>query len=354
MKGLKKILAFTLALVIASAFVSCGGGKEDASSLSKLSDNSQSESDSNIEVNDSTSESEQAIVKNFYAYYYPCGVITKAEYETDLLGFQTALDAAKASEDQKKIAVAQKELDEYKENYVSVEGVNGLYFSTDEDDGVLEQVEDGKWVVSSHFHTAFNKAVEEIEKRYAAKNYQYYSISIENGYAVRVELGNLEKTEQSSTISLEMNASQAFTLFNMFGEFTFATDGKEVDALGGDVTVKDLIKEIDLKIEQEIVYLQIDFTAEGKHMVDTFKESKSTALDIIIGDEKMLSIPKDYVDDKISYAIAERRDVRYAETIKILLNSLKDTGAIYMGCLDDGSSRIFKFQNLSASSIYAF
>ena len=290
----------------------------------------------------------------YYTYYYPNGVISETEYETDLLGYQTALDAAKASEDQKKIAAAQKALDEYKENYVSVAGVNGLYFSTDDDDSVLDQDKNGDWIVSADFKTAFNKAVNEVKNRYAEKEYEYHSVAVVNDYVVRVELGAGEKTETATPKDAATSASQAFTLFNMFGEFTFATDGKDVAALDGDVTVKDLVKEIKLKTKNEVVYLQIDFTAAGKEMADTFKASESTALDIMIGGEKMLSIPKDYVGGKISYPIAEQGDIRYAETIAVLLNSLKDTGVIYIGDADATLPIAFNFTALDSDAIRAF
>ena len=183
----------------------------------------------------------------YYTYYYPNGVISETEYETDLLGYQAAYDEAYAEGDQKKIAEAQEALEDYKAAYADVEGINGLYFSTDEDDGVLEQNADGKWVVSADFDAAFAKAANEVNNRYAAKEYEYHSVAIVNGYVLRVELGAGEKTETQSAKDPGTNASQAFTLFNMFGEFTFMQDGAEVAALAGDVTVKDLIKEIKLK-----------------------------------------------------------------------------------------------------------
>ena len=290
----------------------------------------------------------------YYTYYYPNGVISETEYETDLLGYETALDAANKTNDSKKIDAAQKALDAYKEDYVSVAGISGLYFSTDEDDGVLEQDKDGNWVVSADFNTAFNKAVNEVKNRYAAKEYEYHNVAVVNDYVVRVELGAGEKTETQSPKSPATNASQAFTLFNMFGEFTFAADGTDLAAFDGDVTVKDLVKEIKLKTKNEVVYLQIEFTGAGKEMVSDFNSSESTALDITIGGEKMLSIPKDYVGNKISYPIAEQGDVRYAETIVVLLNSLKDTGVIYIGDADATLPIAFNFTALDSEAIRVF
>ena len=291
----------------------------------------------------------------YYTYYYPNGVISENEYETDLLGYQAAYDEAVSSGVQKDIDEAADALEEYKAAYAGVEGVNGLYFSTDEDDGVLTQNDNGTWSVSADFNVAFNKAVNEVKSRYAAKEYEYHSVAIVNDYVVRVELGAGEKTETQSSKEPAANASQAFTLFNMFGEFTFMQDGAEVAALAGDVTVKDLIKEIKLKTKQEVVFLQIEFTGAGKQMVSDFKNSESTALDIAIGGEKMLSITSEYIGgDKISYPIAEQGDIRYAETIAIVLNSLKDTGVIYIGDADANMPIEFTFNALEPDSIRSF
>ena len=292
----------------------------------------------------------------YYTYYYPNGVISETEYETDLLGYQTALDEAKVTGDQKKIAEAQDALDEYVAAYASVEGINGLYFSTDEDDGVLTQNDDDTYSVSEDFAAAFAKAANEVKNRYAAKEYEYYSVAIVNDYVLRVELGAGEKTETQSAKNPATNASQAFTLFNMFGEFTFMQNGAEVSALAGDVTVGDLVKEIKLKTKQEVVWLQIEFTGAGRQMASEVKSAGSgSSLDIAIGGETMLSIPGDYIyNDKISYPIAEQGDIRYAETIVVLLNSLKDTGLIYIGDEDANFPIAFNFEQLDADSICAF
>ena len=298
----------------------------------------------------------------YYTYYYPNGVISETEYETDLLGFERAL--SEASDDKK--ADAQNVLDDYKATYARVEGIDGLYFSTDEDAGVLadyevkkdneDKVIDCVGVISEDFDAAFNKAVNEVKNRYAAKEYEYHNVAVVNDYVVRVELGAGEKTETQTPKTPATNSSQAFTLFNMFGEFTFSyqVDSVATKAFGDDVTVKDIVKEIDLKTKQEFVYLQIEFTGAGREMISEFNASSATSLDIMIGGETMLSIPKDYVGNKISYPIAEEGDIRYAETIAVLLNSLKDTGVIYIGDADANLPIAFNFTTLEPGAIRSF
>ena len=288
----------------------------------------------------------------YYTYYYPNGVISETEYETAVDGYNAAI----AEEtDAKKKADLQEQLADYEESYAQAAGVDGLYFSTDEDDGVLTQDDNGDWVVSAEFDAAFSRAANEVKNRFAAKEYEYHSVAIVNDYVVRVELGAGEKMETMSAQDPATNASQAFTLFNMFGEFTFMQDGADVAALDGDVTIKDLVKKIKLKTKQEVVYLQIEFTGAGREMVNEFKASEGTALDIAIGGQKMLSIPADYIGgDKISYPMAEQGAIRYAETIAILLNSLKDTGVIYIGDADANLPIAFNFNPLQTDSIRSF
>ena len=291
----------------------------------------------------------------YYTYYYPNGVISETEYETDLLGYQTAYDEAVLDGDQKKIDEAAAALEDYKAAYASVEGISGLYFSTDEEDGVLEQNDNDEWVVTAEFDEAFNRAANEVKNRYAAKEFEYHSVAIVNDYVLRLELGAGEKTETQSAKDPATNASQAFTLFNMFGEFTFMQDGADVEALAGDVTVKDLIKEIKLKTKYEVVYLQIEFTGAGRQMISDFKNSESTSLDIAIGGQTMLSVSSEHIsNDKINYPIAEQGDIRYAETIKILLESLMNTGVIYIGDADSSLPIAFSFSALESDSIRTF
>ncbi|MBQ9714327.1 MAG: hypothetical protein IJV83_03290 [Clostridia bacterium] len=292
----------------------------------------------------------------YYTYYYPNGVISETEYETEVAALN---DAAAALTGEKK-AEAEEKLADYVAAYVHVDGIDGLYFSTNEDDAVLKSVKNDAgeetWVISEDFDAAFQKAANEVKNRYAAKEYEYHTVSVVNQYMLRIELGAGEKTETDNAKDPSTNASQAFTLFNMFGEFTFMQDGANVSAFDGETTVKDLIKKIDIKKQYEVAHLRIKFTGAGKSMLKAFKSSGGTSLDIAIGGEKMLSISPDYINDKneVEYPLAEQGDIRYAETIAVLLNSLKDTGVIYIGEEDANTPIQFAFRKLDGSSVRSF
>jgi preprotein translocase subunit SecD len=85
----------------------------------------------------------------------------------------------------------------------------------------------------------------------------------------------------------------------------------------------------------------MEFTSAGKEMLEDFKskasssstdsntgESTETTMDICIGDETMLSIKSEHVDEnRVKYTVAEEADKRYVETLAVLLNSALNDGS---------------------------
>ncbi|MBE5747557.1 MAG: hypothetical protein E7352_05255 [Clostridiales bacterium] len=298
----------------------------------------------------------------YYTYYYPNGVITEADYRAEYLDYETTANEATEDKDE-----AEKAFEDFKTAYARVEGVNGLRFSTDDDAGILADYEvtkdsagkvlDCVGVISEDFNVAFGRAVNEVKKRYAAKEYEYCNINVVNDYVLRLELGAGEKTETGLNGEIGndplTSATQAFTLFNMFGEFTFMQNGETVPVLANDdgTTVKDLVEEVKLKTKNDVTFLQIIFTAQGSKMVSDFTSSGATTLDVAIGGQKMMSVPSSYVSfEKINFPIAELGDTRYAETIAILLSSLRDTGVIYIGDADAYSPIAFSFAEINPNA----
>lgn len=292
----------------------------------------------------------------YYTYYYPNGVIPESEYKDELNALKTAEKEAAAELADGKIT--QDEFDEVQEarqahedSYAQVEGIGGLYFSTDEDDAVLEET-DGKWTVTDAFATAFDKAVNAIRDRYAAKDYVSHRVSVVNGYSVRIQLAASEETENYTALS---HASLAFSNFNKMGALTILQDDALVSALEDeDVTAKDLIKSVSIKTKYEVAYLQIKFTSAGKTMISDFKSGDASALTLAIGGETLsgISITSDYITDKnvVEYPLSYQEDLRYAETYKILIESALNTGDIVIGDTDTN----FTFRAVSSSEIRTF
>ena len=267
----------------------------------------------------------------YYAYYYPEGVIPQSEYSNNRNMLQG------------------EEKEEYSNSYVNIDGV---YVSTNPEDGVLS--EDGK-TLNPEFVESFNAAAKEIGARFAAKGYDDYRVSVIGGCALRVEL---PMSEASKNQTAKESATQALAVFALTGEFTLQKGGVVIDELKDDDTsVKDLIKSIKVKSQYEVVYLQIDFTDAGKTMLENFKteaeaeaassdqsSTESTTLDIVVGDDTLLSFTAENIDgNKIKYNIAQDSEKRYVETLAILLNSTMENGSFDVQFRELSSSEIREF-----------
>ncbi|MBQ7912583.1 MAG: hypothetical protein IJ308_02415 [Clostridia bacterium] len=256
----------------------------------------------------------------YSTYYYPNGVISEAEYKTDVQ-FLTG--------------------DELKEAEAKYVKYNGLYLSTDSEDGVLEEdvngalvgtKEDGsevKYSIKESFKTAFAAATEEICARYAAKGYEDYLVARVDDYALRVEI---PASQVSENVTARNSAEQAFNIFLMTGEMNFKTNGALVDEMKDeDVTIKDIVKSIAVKTKYDYAYIEIKLTSKGIQMLNTFKSSSSSdtsaTLDLCLGDQALINLDSDDFDgDVIKYTAAEDEDKHYVDTMGIVLKSAYENG----------------------------
>ena len=234
----------------------------------------------------------------YYAYYYPTGVISEAEYKN--------LDT--------------------KEDQDSYQNHKGLYLSTNPDLGIFNQ--DG--TISKDFEENFAKATAEIGARYAAKGYSDYRVSIVDDYALAIYVPASEASKSQSAFQ---------SAYNTFGQFakTGALEIKKGDALVEErleYEVDEIIKDFSVHTQNEIAYVQVRFTDVGKEMIKSYKESGSTettdTLKILIGEETVLDIQAsdDYITSKnmVRYGMALESDKHYVETVVILLNSALNNG----------------------------
>lgn len=273
----------------------------------------------------------------YYAYYYPEGVISASEYESDKAALEEALASAEGDEERE--TAAQNELDEYVNGYAKV---SNLYFSTDEtlDIVVAERDEDGKVVsatITPNFQTAFDNAVQAITSRYQAKAYSDYRVAVVDGYVIRVELPRSENTEKASAV---------LTSFAKTDELTLKKGGEVIEELKDSGTsASDLIKKISVKTMNvgKTAYLEIQFTKAGKEMLKGIKDdltdttamqqnqsgSSVVTLDIVSGDETIASIYKDYVMPNNTVRVMPVDGIHkdYLQTFEILMESLLADGA---------------------------
>ena len=280
----------------------------------------------------------------YYTYYYPNGVITETEYQEQLDGNFIEAD-----------------------DYVRYENTD-FYLSTDEDLKVVSEVEGEngaiEYVLNEDFQAAFNEAAEQVKARLAKKGFTEYRVSIVDGVALCVEVPDSENMEN---IDSETNASQVLSLFANVGKLSFQKNGETVSELKEeDVDINDIIKSVSAKTKYETSYLKINFTSLGKDMLETFKSESSsgsgaTTIDLVLensagtGVHKLLSIQSGHINDNNNVEIVpgttEEGEIRYVETLSLLLNSLMDDGEIAIG----ESDVIFAFQDVnSQTDIYKF
>ncbi len=246
-----------------------------------------------------------------YAYYYPQGVITETEYNNNVQ------------------ALEGEEKAEYEAAYKRVDG-SSLYFSTDADDCILA---DGK--ITDGFDAAFDKAVDIITARFAeraAKTGSTYRVAVVDKYAIRVDLSATENTDGYTS---ESYAIQAFAQFAKLDKLTIETGTDESTALvsqlqDDDSSVSDLIKSIFVKNKYNAAFLKIIFTAEGKDMIKSFKDSEDTKLNIMLGSETLLPLTKEHINTKneVEVGVANEEDTLYADTLCVLLNSAMEQGGV--------------------------
>ncbi len=246
----------------------------------------------------------------YYAYYYPEGVISEAEYQNN-------------------VAVLEgEEKTDYEQSYMQVEG-SSLYFSTDEKLNVTIGGE-----LSADFISAFDKASKEIANRFADKQYSDYRVSVVDGYALKIQLPASENSDK---------ASAALAYLANTGKMTIKKGGEVIDMLQEEgATVNDVIKRISIGTRYKAAYLSIRLTDEGEDMIESVKGSLSastaaqssadtstlTTLDIVIGDETIAQVYSDSVmhDNEIRVLFVDEVNKDYIETVKILMESAMTTG----------------------------
>ena len=262
----------------------------------------------------------------YYAYYYPEGVVPETEYTANLSALEEAVNTAEGAEKTK----AEEERDEYVSSYLQH---GGLYLSTDSDDNI---VLDGE--VTDEFADAFNAAKDAIVARFNAKNYSDYTVTVVDDYAIRIELPSSAYDENNTLFN---GVSVTLGQFANTGDITLQVGGEVVDELDSeDAQVSDLIKSVNVATKYKTSYLSFKFTEAGKDMLERVKSKLSdtsaasssstsaTTLDIVIGDETVVSFYSDQFTDSNEGRVmfVEQEYKEYLQTIEILIESAMERG----------------------------
>ncbi len=247
----------------------------------------------------------------YYAYYYPEGVVSETEYNSNL----AVLDG--------------EEKTDYEESYVQIEG-STLYFSTDEKLGLTEN-----GALTKEFKDEFNAAAKEIAARFEAKGYSDYRVAVVEGYALRIEIPASEVSNKAST---------AFSLLANTGELTLSKGGEKIDPanyVDGEADVSDLIANVSIGSYYNTAYLKIEWTKAGKVMIDEVRgsltastqagssnSSSPTTLDVLVGEETLAQIYSDNLMDngEVRVNIVDGYNADYLKTFEIVMDSALKTG----------------------------
>lgn len=241
---------------------------------------------------------------SYYTYYYPEGVISEAEYQSNLMMLPEA------------------EKEEYIASYYNPEGTN-LYLDNDEHKNIVigEQVD-------ADFEASVQKAADQIAERAAAFGYSDFRVSVVDKYSVKVELPK------------DAYATQALSFLTVMGDLTLESGGAVVDELkSSEAKITDYVKGFSVFTRYKVAYMRVNLTSAGKTMVARLKSgltatsagsSSATTLDFKIGTNTVLSVYQDYIGDynDIEVPLQEESNKAIVDMIQVLLTtSLKEGGA---------------------------
>lgn len=208
-------------------------------------------------------DTDEELGGGYVARYYPAGVISATEYDSNCR------------------SISQQEGEEKLQEYVdSYEKHGGVYLSRNEDDKVMRRVtgENGdSYAVTDAFKAWFDETADLVASRYARMQYSTVCVSVADDYVLEVKL---PKSSVNSTVS------SALTTFAYTGELTI-TDGTNTYP-GKLETGTDYFKSFKVKTSGSSAYLQIKTTDKGSDILKTFASGTST-ITVKIGNDTVLS-----------------------------------------------------------------
>lgn len=256
----------------------------------------------------------------YTAVYYPEGVISQEEYNALVADYEDKKDEADAPENPKDL------YHQYGGVYIENESWN-----SDEED------------VTEAFRNEFDSAFRALQNRFEQKSYSAYSIKLQDGYTVRVDVPYTDE-----------NASNMFTMMSYGGNLLF-TDGSsnEMEITSEYVTGARVVN------ATNGYGVSIDFTSEGRQAFNSLtsamvssssddsssSSSTSSTLYIQMGGNNLLSkgIPISSAVDESSFAFSGAFTERgSAETLVAVINSALIDENVFDINLD--ASRIATFE----------
>ena len=259
----------------------------------------------------------------YYTYYYPEGVISASEYNSNYENLSD--EQAKA---------------EYADEYVQWKG---LYLEKAETSIFDDEDTASVSTISSEFKTQFAKAKDLIISRFEDRGYSSSRVAVVDDYALRVELP-----------ASETNNAAVFAAFANVGKIELQKGGVVLEQLE-EADLTDFVKGFEVGTKNKAAYVEMKLTKEGKELISSIKGELSsyssasssdsvTTLDVVVGGEVIMQIYSDFISDKNE--VISGYDIDYIDVFEswgVLLNS----------ALKDGNSEI-SFKDVSAESIRSF
>ena len=265
----------------------------------------------------------------YYTYYYPSGIISETEYNSEVAVLKEAI--AKGLEG------AQEELDEYKASY---RRHGSLYLNKNPNYGIVNDSEDKDGNgVSDEFEKEFDRLAKEIAARYEAKGYPQYRVEILDDFVFRIQI---PASEQIGGLSSLQNAHATFQIFAETGAMTILLNDSEVSQLENNA-LTDIIEKFSLQVQYDTAFIKVTFTDLGKEMIDEFvyeveaaEQAKTSAssyveeptLTFMVGETIHIqldaqSLENGYINSnyELKVPVAAIEELAYVETRVILLNS---------------------------------
>lgn len=237
----------------------------------------------------------------YVARYYPDGVISGTEYQSNYVSIEKQETAEK--------------LEEYVASY---EKHGDVYLSTDADDGVLKRGSDGKYTVDPAFDEWFTQTARLVADRFASMQYSSINVSVADDYVLEVSV-------PSSGAS-----SSALSAFAYTGSLTVSDGTNEYPGKLEKST--DYFTSFKLKTSGSSAYIQIKTTNLGSEKLSAFNEASTTTVSFNIGGQTLISPQGSYIENISgnTWAIGVQDEVA-GEILAIALDS-----ALHYGMGDSG------------------
>lgn len=230
----------------------------------------------------------------YTAVYYPEGVISAQEYETNV---------RKESDEEKRA--------EYEDKYLSYAG-GAIYLEKEKVLGGDSQN------VSEEFKASFENGVSAIARRFERKCIPGSRVEVSDDYTVRVTLPALTE-----------NPGTALSVFGYTGEFTVAygsdlASANTIMPKKASESIKDYVKGAYSRVSQDTAFVIIEFTDKGREAIkeataDATSSSSSTMF-FKVGESQVIGLTVSEAIDQSSLGISGNYTGDTADTVAIVID----------------------------------